>query len=339
MKICPFLKLLRSEVSNRPRIFRCWINDPYTFQNRCTSWREAISNFGNFLNTGILLLDAIGLQRSFPETCRACDPLPCFSILTNCACILMMLLGPLPSSSVIHFEFLASPTSTSFSILRFFTNKSQTLNIGPVPPPNISLQKAQGPEDTCSTSAAMVVPSTPLGLLLQRHQDPLREPFQKTPPTVTKLLLAALDGRSWHPLHFNSWSRCVYQRNCFFVLHELVLNKAKQSKIMIIRSVNWFRHAIRTATSPGINSFSLHDAFIDNLTFAMIFFAVLKYPNHLLVGFHVPLRPATTRGPATRHFAVLGRLRGEASTYVSRVNISRDVFSWKTFKSLSISEE
>lgn len=81
MKICPFLKLLRSEVSNRPRIFRCWINDPYTFQNRCTSWQEAISNFGNFLNTGILLVDAIGLQRSFPETFRACDPLPCFSIL------------------------------------------------------------------------------------------------------------------------------------------------------------------------------------------------------------------------------------------------------------------
>lgn len=203
MKICPFLKLLRSEVSNRPRILRCWINDPYAFQNRCTSWQEAISNFGNFLITGILLLDAIGLQRSFPKTCKACDRLPCFSILANCGCIMMISDdAPLWSSYVTHFEFHASPTSTSFSILRFFTNKSQTLNIGPVPPPNISLQKAQGPEDTCSTSAAMVVPSTPLGLLLQRHQDPLREPFQKTPPTVTKLLLAALDGRSWHPSAF-----------------------------------------------------------------------------------------------------------------------------------------
>ena len=183
VKICPFLKLLRSELSNRPRIFRCWINDPYIFQNRSTSWREAISNFG--------------LQRSFPETCRACDRLPCFSILTNCACILMMLsLGPPWSSYVTDFEFLACPSS--FFILQFFTWVTNPQHDTIITLPQRSPSKNSGPEDTCSTSAAMVVPSTPPGLLLQRHQDPLREPFQKTPPTVTKLLLAAMEDHGTH---------------------------------------------------------------------------------------------------------------------------------------------
>lgn len=83
VKTWPFLKLLRSEVSNRPRILRCWINDPYTFQNRCTSWREAISKFGKCLDTGILLLDAIGYKEAFRKHAEhVIDSPACPSLLT-----------------------------------------------------------------------------------------------------------------------------------------------------------------------------------------------------------------------------------------------------------------
>ena len=223
MKICPFLKLLRSEVSNRPRIFRCWINDPYTFQNRCTSWREAISNFGNFLNTGILLLDAIGLQRSFSKTCRACDRLPCFSILANCGCIMMISDdAPLWSSYVTHMPPQPHHPFPSSSSSQISHQPSTWYHHNP--PPKVSKKSrswrymfhicCHGRSFNTSRSAS----SKASGSIERALSKDSSNCDQITP---------GCDGRSWHPLYFNSWSRCVYQKKCFFVLRELVLKKSK----------------------------------------------------------------------------------------------------------------
>lgn len=81
--------------------------------------------------------------------------------------------------------------------------------------------------------------------------------------------------------------------------------------------------------SPGINFSSLHDAFIDNLTFAMILFAVLKSQPS-------PCRlscSSKTGDNAWASDATLCRAGspqwGEASTYVSRVIISREIVFMK----------